>query len=251
MLAELVGGDSRIHRLDPRVKIVIVSLFSVLVAILNRFVVLTSALALGLFIVVLAGIPMKVLVRRLVPLNVFILLLWFFLPFSYEGEPLFSLGPLVGTREGVLYAARISIKSNAIMALLIALVVSTSVFALGHALGALKVPAKIVYLLFFTLRYTHVIHQEYLRLMNAMKVRGFRPGTNMHTYKTLAYLVGMLLVRSLDRAERVRKAMLCRGFTGNLQSLSTFSIKGLDVISLIVMLALIVALGLLEWTKMV
>jgi len=251
MLAELVRGDSRIHRLDPRVKIVIVSLFSVLVAILNRFVVLTSALALGLFIVLLAGIPMRVLVRRLVPVNIFILVLWFFLPFSYEGEPLFSVGPLVGTHEGVLYAARISIKSNAIMVVLIALVASTSVFTLGHAMGALRVPAKLVYLLFFTLRYTHVIHREYLHLMNAMKVRGFRPGTNMHTYKTFAYLVGMLLVRSLNRAERLRNAMLCRGFTGNIQSLSTFSIKRADVVSLIVMLTLIAALGLLEWTRMV
>ena len=85
--------------------------------------------------------------------------------------------------------------------------------------------------------------------MNAMKVRGFRPGTNMHTYKTFACLVGMLLVRSSDRAERVRNAMLCRGFRGKLYSLSQFSLKTSDVISLIVMLALVLALGVLEWTK--
>jgi cobalt/nickel transport system permease protein len=115
----------------------------------------------------------------------------------------------------------------------------------------LRVPKKIVHLFFFTYRYIHVIYREYLRLVNAMKARGFRPGTNMHTYKTYAYLVGMLLVRSSDRAERVRNAMLCRGFRGNLYSLSTFSMKREDVISLILMLGLILALGVLEWTKMV
>jgi cobalt/nickel transport system permease protein len=69
----------------------------------------------------------------------------------------------------------------------------------------------------------------------------------MHTYKTYAYLVGMLLVRSSDRAERVRNAMLCRGFSGRFYSLRRFSLKTVDVISLAVMLAFTFALGVLEW----
>ena len=244
---EFSGGDSLIHRLDPRVKIVAVSFFSVVVAVSNRFVVLMSALALGFFIVLLARVPMRQLVRRLVPVNVFILFLWLFLPFTVQGEPLFSVGPLVGTHEGVLYAARISLKSNAIVTVLIALVASSSILTLGHAMHELRVPKKIVHLFFFTYRYIHVIGREYVRLVNAMKVRGFRPGTNMHSYKTFAYLVGMLLVRSCDRAERVRNAMLCRGFRGRLYSLSDFSMKTRDVISLIVMLTIVLALGALEW----
>jgi len=244
---EFSGGDSLIHRLDPRVKIVAVSFFSVVVAVSNRFVVLMSALALGFFIVLLARVPMRQLVRRLVPVNVFILFLWLFLPFTVQGEPLFSVGPLVGTHEGVLYAARISLKSNAIVTVLIALVASSSILTIGHAMHELRVPKKIVHLFFFTYRYIHVIGREYVRLVNAMKVRGFRPGTNMHSYKTFAYLVGMLLVRSCDRAERVRNAMLCRGFRGRLYSLSDFSMKTRDVISLIVMLTLVLALGALEW----
>jgi cobalt/nickel transport system permease protein len=251
MIEELSGRDSLIHRLDPRVKIVLVFLFSVLVAVSDRFLVLLSALALGFCIALLARLPVKQLVGRLVPVNLFIVFLWLFLPFTFEGEPLFSVGPLVGTHEGVLYAARISIKSNAIMAVMIALVASTSILTLGHAMYELRIPKKLVHLFFFTYRYIHVIHQEYVRLVSAMKVRGFRPGTNMHTYKSFAHLVGMLLVRSSDRAERVYNAMLCRGFRGNLYSLSTFSLRSYDVISLILMLTLILALGVLEWTKMV
>jgi cobalt/nickel transport system permease protein len=246
-----VTGDSFIHRLDPRVKIVEVFLFSVVVAISTRFVVLVSALILGVCVTWLASLSPKELLRRLVPINVFIIFLWFFLPFTFEGEPLFSLGPLVGTHEGVLYATQITIKSNAIVVVLIALVSSTSILTLGHAMHELRVPKKIVHLFFFTYRYVHVIYREYFRLVNAMKVRGFRPGTNMHTYKTFAYLVGMLLVRSCDRAQRVHRAMLCRGFRGNLYSLSEFSLRTRDVISLISMLALILALGVLEWTRMV
>jgi cobalt/nickel transport system permease protein len=251
MIEELAGGDSLIHRLDPRVKIAVAFLFSVLVAVSNRFVVLVSALALGFCMALLARLSVQQLLGRLVPVNLFIIFLWFFLPFTLEGKPLFSAGPLVGTREGVLYAARISIKSNAIMAGLIALVASTSLSTLGHAMHDLKIPKKLVHLFFFTYRYIYVIHWEYLRLVGAMKVRGFRPGTNMHTYRSFAYLVGMLLVRSSDRAERVHNAMLCRGFRGTLYSLSAFSLKSCDVISLIVMLVFILVLGVLEWTKMV
>ncbi|MGD8513539.1 MAG: cobalt ECF transporter T component CbiQ [Deltaproteobacteria bacterium] len=251
MIAELAGGDSLIQHLDPRVKIVFAFLFSVVVAVSNRFLVLLLALALGFSMALLARLPVKQVLVRLVPVNLFIIFLWFFLPFTFEGKPLFSVGPLLGTHEGVLYAARISIKSNAIMAVLISLVASTSLLTLGHAMHDLKIPKKLVHLFFFTYRYTYVIHQEYLRLVNAMKVRGFRPGTNMHTYKTFAYLVGMLLVRSSERADRVHSAMLCRCFRGRLYSLSMFSLKPKDVVSLILMLVLILTLGVLEWTRMV
>jgi cobalt/nickel transport system permease protein len=248
---EFVGGDSLIYKLDPRVKVVVVFPFSVIVAVSNRFVVLMPALALGICLIWLGRVPVKELLHRLVPVNALIIFLWCFLPFTFEGEPLFTLGPLVGTHEGVLHAARISIKSNAIMVVLIALVASTPILALGHALHELRVPRKIVHLFFFTYRYIHVIHREYVRLVNAMKIRGFLAGTNMHTYRTFAYLVGMLLVRSCDRAQMVHKAMLCRGFRGNLYSLSTFSLKAKDIICFIVSLAVILAFGVLEWTRIV
>ncbi|UCG79742.1 MAG: cobalt ECF transporter T component CbiQ [Desulfobacterales bacterium] len=249
--AEFESGESFVQRLDPRVKIVAVFLFSVVVAVSNRFEVLLLGLAVGLCIMLLARVPMRQLVRRLIPVNAFVLFLWIFLPFTLKGEPFFSIGPLVGSHEGVLYATRISIKSNAIMLVLIALVASTSILTLGHAMHELRVPQKIVHLFFFTYRYIHVIYREYLRSVNAMKVRGFRPRTNMHTYKTFAYLVGMLVVRSSDRAQRVHNAMLCRGFRGKLYSLSQFSMKTADVISLVVMLAIVVAMGVLEWIRMV
>jgi cobalt/nickel transport system permease protein len=75
-------------------------------------------------------------------------------------------------------------------------------------------PDKIVHLISFAYRYIHVIHTEYGRQLNAMKIRGFYPKSNLHTYKTYAYLVGMLLVKSYDRAKRVQAAMLCRGLIG-------------------------------------
>jgi len=249
MIEELSNGDSFIKRLDPRIKIVVVFLFSVVVAVSNQLPVLMWALALSLLIVLAAGVPTKELRGRLIPVNMLIIFLWLFLPFTFAGKVAFFIGPLAVTHEGVLYATRITIKSNAMMLMLIALVASTPIFTMGHAMHELGIPKKIVHLFFFTYRYIHVMHREYARLLNSMKIRGFRPKTSLHTYKTFAYMVGMLLVRSFDRAQRVHNAMLCRGFKGNLYSLSKFSIKRRDVVSLVCMLTIIILLGVLEWKK--
>jgi cobalt/nickel transport system permease protein len=249
MIDEITHGDSVIRELDPRIKIVIVFLFSILAAASFRILVLLGLLSLGILIVVLARVPVQELLRRLLPVNLLIAFLWLFLPFTFAGEPMLSLGPLTVTREGVLYATQITIKSNAMMLILIALVASTPIFSLGHAMHSLGLPPKIVHLFFFTYRYIHVMYREYGRLVNSMKIRSFTPANNLHTYRTIAYLVGMLLVRSFDRAQRVHNAMLCRGFQGNLYSLSRFSLNRRDIVSLVLMVTIILMLGVLEWKK--
>ena len=79
-----------------------------------------------------------------------------------------------------------------------------------------------MFLFLFTARYVHVIAQEWRTLLVAARLRGFRPRTSMHTYRTLASLLGLLLVRSYERSLRVREAMLLRGFSGHFRSVSSF-----------------------------
>ncbi len=240
-------GNSFVHSLDPRVKIIVAIFFSVVVAVSSNFASLLPALALSLFLIILGKLSFKKVLYRLLLVNRLILFLWLFLPFTYKGEALFKIGPLVGTAEGVLYASQITVKCNAILLAMIALLSTTSVFTLGHAMGQLCFPDKIIHLFLFTYRYIHVISQEYYRLINAMKMRGFIPRTNLHTYRSYAYLVGMLLVRSYDRAERIHKAMICRGFNGKYHTLSRFSVKMGDILYLSVMLAAILGLVILQW----
>lgn len=241
-------GQSFIHGLDPRIKIVVAILFSGVVAVSSRFLALLPALGVSLLLMVLTRLSAKTVLYRLLLVNGLILFLWLLIPFTFKGEALFTLGPLVGTKEGILYASQITLKCNAILLAMIALVATIPVFTLGHAMSQLHFPDKIIHLFLFTYRYIHVISQEYQRLVNAMKIRGFIPRTNLHTYKSYAYLVGMLLVKSYDRAERVYSAMLCRGFRGRYYTLSQFSVKMGDILYLSVMLAAILGLVLLQWS---
>lgn len=116
-------------------------------------------------------------------------------------------------------AALITLKSNAILCAFAGLVAGLPSASVGRGLRTLRVPASLCQLLLFALRYTHLIADEYGRLASAMRIRAFRPRCNLHTYRSYAYLVGMLLVRSWERAERVYNAMLCRGFDGRFHSL--------------------------------
>jgi cobalt/nickel transport system permease protein len=246
---EFSSGNSLMHNLDPRVKIIVATLFSITVAVAGRTELLLLALLFSAGWLILSNLPLLRVMRRLLLVNGFILLLWLFLPFTYPGKTLFSLGPFDATAEGIRYALSITIKSNTIVLACIALLGTSPIFTLAHALHHLHVPDKLVQLLFFSYRYIHVIYLEYLRLLTAMKVRCFRPRSNLRTYKAYAYLVGMMLINSYDRSERVYDAMLCRGFKGQFWILDHFGLKRVDVILFIIMLLSIAALGFLQWGK--
>jgi len=240
-------GNSQLHRLDPRLKVLFATVYSFVVALSNSFPTLFAALFLSLVLICLARLNVRDVAKRVALVNGLILLFWLVLPLTFKGEALFYLGPFAVTREGMLVAARITLKSNTILLAFIALIASSSIATIGYALNRLRVPGKLVHLILLTYRYTFVIEEEYQRLVRAAKVRGFRPGNNMHTYRTYAYLIGMLFVRASSRAERVYQAMLCRGFKGKFYCLREFSFSNLDLIWSAAMAIVIISLEILEW----
>ena len=239
-------GVSLAHRLDPRGKIVVASLFAVLMAVSKSYVATLAGLALALIWLALARLPVKKVAIRLLVVNSFIFFLWIVLPLTYPGDPVWKLGPLAVTRQGLVFTGLITLKSNAIIIALIALVATVPVVTLGQALHSLRLPHKLCHLLLFTYRYLYVIEQEFNRLLQAMKIRGFQPRTNLHTYRSYAYLAAMLLVRSYDQAERVFQAMLCRGFHGTFYSLRTFAWQRRDGIFVVVSILALAVLLFLE-----
>ncbi len=162
------------------------------------------------------------------------------------GHDVLALGALQFSREGLQLAVTVALKGNAVVLTLVVLLGTMDAVTLGHALRHLRVPEKLIHLMLFTVRYLDVLHREYLRLRAAMKMRGFRPGLDRHTYRTFGYLVGMLLVRSLDRAERIAAAMKCRGFRGHFFMLDHFAFSRRDVPFCIAWSALLLLLVLAE-----
>jgi cobalt/nickel transport system permease protein len=216
-----------VDRVDPRVRIVAAVVLSIGISLSSSFAALAVALAAALLAVVMAGIPLGAALRRTAPVNLVMFILLCVLPWTTPGEPIGGIAlPL--SRDGLLLAVAVALKGNAIVLLLMALIGTMEPVTLGHALDHLRVPTKLAHLLLFTVRYIEVLRAEYLRLRAAMKVRGFRARMNRHTYRSLGHLAGMLLVRSLDRSDRVLAAMKCRGFRGHFHLLDHFSLTWAD-----------------------
>lgn len=241
------GVSDSVASVDPRVKVIAALLLSVAVALLDRPAPLALAALLALGTLFWGRLSPRLLLRRLALVNGFNLMLWLLLPPFASGEALFSLGPVGFSREGFFLAAAISLKSNVILLFLMVLLVPIPVSTLGEALCRLRLPEKLVLLLLLSYRYLFLFEAELRRLLRGARVRGFVPGTDLHSYRTFAHLIGMLLVRALERAHRVQAAMELRGFTGRFHPLHDFRILPRDRLFLLFCLAACSALGVLQW----
>ena len=165
-------------------------------------------------LIALAARPDRALWRRLRHVEGFVALLLLTLPFAVPGAPLLTLGPLSASLEGLSRAALLAAKVTTAALVLLALLGTVEPIRLGAALHALLLPEPLVRLFVLTLRYLGLIGDEARRLREAMRARAFRARTDRHTWRSFGNLIGMLLVRALDRARRVEEAMRLRGFSG-------------------------------------
>jgi cobalt/nickel transport system permease protein len=89
-------------------------------------------------------------------------------------------------------------------------------------LRTLRVPQILVSMLAFMYRYIFVLWDELDKMRLARRARTFTAGSIWFRWKTLAQLIGMLLIRAMGRAERVHGAMCARGWDGRVRSIDDF-----------------------------
>lgn len=239
-------GKSVFHALDPRLKILAHIPLVFIVALLQDARAAMCYLIIAALFIVIARVDLKELLSRLVAVNIFIGLLWLTLPFSIDGRAFFVFNGLSFTYEGAMYTLVITLKANAILLFTIALIGTTEVFSLAHALFHLKFPRKLVYLFVFLYRYISVLHEEYDRLTNTAKARSFSPRTDINTLKAYAFMVGMLFINSYERSQRIYQALQLRGFRGDFPMLRHFHLHKADIIFSIVMV-LIIFMRIILW----
>lgn len=152
--------------------------------------------------------------RRLLHLEGFLILLLITLPFTLPGTPLFHLGPLTASTDGLWRAIVLACKVTASVLLISFLFATVDPIRLGNALLGLHVPEPLVRLFVAVVRYLALIQDEFSRLQESMRARAFIPRSNRHTWRSYGYLLGMLLIRAMERADRVEEAMRLRGYSG-------------------------------------
>ncbi|MBN1163443.1 MAG: cobalt ECF transporter T component CbiQ [Candidatus Krumholzibacteriota bacterium] len=230
-------GNTCVHRLDPRTRLLVTLGFSLLMALSNHSGVLCVGVVIGMMLAALSRLPLKPLLKRLARVNLFMFILFLLVPVTFTGRTAFSVLSIDFSSEGLLWSTLITLKANAIVLVFAALVGTVEPMILGHAFFHLRVPAKLTHLFLFTLRYLDLFHHQYITLLRAMKARAFRPRMNLHSYRSYAFLLAMLLVRSLERSERIMAAMKCRGFKGKFHIITHFRFQRRDLIFCILSLA--------------
>lgn len=239
MIEEIfVATDSMIHRIDPKIRILCAAFLSVAAALCDQLYVIPGYFAIAVILVGVARLNVVDVIKRIRTVGLFLAMIWIIVPVTFEGPVLAEYGFLKITQPGVHLCAMITVKSITILLIFTTLVATMSIASLGSGLHQLHIPDKMVFLLLMSYRYIDVIEGEYKRLLRAARFRGFRPGTNLHSYKTFAYLAGMLFVRASFRARRVYQAMVCRGFNGKFHTLDVYPPTRINLIfSLCILLA--------------
>lgn len=224
------SGQSLIHRLDPRAKVVITLLFILSNVLLpdGAWVALLLSWMLVLLASASAGLgPGYAVKRSFVALPFFLAAVSAI--FAVPGRPIggLELGPwhLVATQAGLVRFGSIVARSWISVQMAILLTATTQFPDLVHALRHLHVPQVLVSIIAFMYRYLFVLSDEAMRLLRAREARSAQPvkgnGRSMSWRARIAgNMAGQLFLRSYERSDRVYAAMQARGYSGQLLTLN-------------------------------
>lgn len=223
-LGQYYPVDSVIHGLDPRTKILITLIFVALLFAVKDLAGYGILIVFTGLLVLLSKVPWRLVLRTLRPL-IFILLFTFVLHvFMTKGEVLFTLGPLKGTREGVMQGIFIGLRLFLLIVTTSMLTLTTSPISLTDGLESLLgilsplgVPAhELAMMMTIALRFVPTLLEEADKIMKAQMARGadFRSGSIMQRARSLIPLLVPLFVSAFRRADELATAMEARCYRG-------------------------------------
>ena len=200
---------------DPRARIL--ALFFLIIACCGIFdlKVLSGLCFLGLISVIFSGLGAREIFLRLLPANIFILLIWLITPLA-AGPPYWSSSFLPDlSLPGLWRAALITLKANAIVLFSTSLISTEELSRLAVGLHFFKVPIKIIWLLLLTYRYVIGLSSHISRSVMAIKLRSAGSHKKI-SYWAYAGLFARTFVKAAHQGDRLGLAMRARGFGANL-----------------------------------
>jgi cobalt/nickel transport system permease protein len=241
-LDSLGQGNSAIHRLDARAKLVVTLAFIIAVVSMDRHAVgdLLPFFLFPIVLVAVSGVPAGFVLRRIAMVAPFAVLVGAFNPLL-DREVALSIGS-VGISGGWLSFASILLRFALTIGAVLILVATTPVPSLGRAAEALGTPRVFVTQLLGLYRYLFLLSDEMHRVLRAYRLR--MPDDRAPSWRVFAGILGQLLLRAVARARRVHEAMLCRGFDGGWRLLATPRMGSRDWLFMAGWMALFAALRL-------
>ena len=223
-LGQFFPGNTIVHRLDPRTKLILVIVY--IVALFSAEWVVTYALVFAALaaVVALSKIKLKVILKSMKPLLFIILLTGLLNLFYTQGTPLVSFWIFTITREGIFNALFMVLRIAMLLAGTFMLTYTTSPISLTDGLEKLLNPLKKIkvpvhelsMMMCIALRFIPTLIEETDKIINAQKARGadFETGSIIRRAKALIPILVPLFISSFRRADELAVAMECRCYHG-------------------------------------
>jgi cobalt/nickel transport system permease protein len=248
-LEALSRQDSAVHRLDPRAKLLATIAFLAVVVSWGRYEVLglVPFAAFPLVLCAAGRVPFGFVARKLLIAAPFVLLLGAF-------NPIFDTAPRelaggVAISGGWMSYLSIVLRFALTVAAAIALVAVTGMNPVCAAAERLGAPRIFVSQLALLYRYLFVLAAQAQRMQRASELRA--PGRRRLPIALFGSLVGHLLLRTLDRAQRIHVAMRCRGFEGQIPLLRPMRFGPADAAFLAAWIAFFAAVRFLHLPEII
>lgn len=206
------GLSSLIHTLDPRAKLLVT--LGYLISILSLPLSGLSSLILsGVYPVItcaMGGISYTAVFRRSLLVLPLVLFIGIFNPI-FDRQIVLYIGN-IGISAGWISFISIILRGILSVQAVLAMILTTGFYNLCRGMQRLGIPALFTTQLLFVYRYIFILLQEALNMQRAIAARSF--GRKSYTFRLWGIFIGQLLVRTVNRSERIHRAMLARGFTG-------------------------------------
>lgn len=258
MLGQYFPGNSFVHRLDPRSKIILTLafIFSIfLAANYYGYLLLGGSL---LLIIWIAGIPARIIIKSIKPLWIILLLTAAIHLFMTPGTLLFSFGVLSISEEGLRQGVQMSARLVYLIMISSLLTFTTSPIALTDAIERLLAPFKkinlpvheLAMMMTIALRFVPTLLEETDRIMKAQMARGadFSSGNILKRGQNMVPLLVPLFISAFRRADDLATAMEARCYRGGDRRTRMKELKpGIqDIIAAVSFMGLV---GCLLWLK--
>lgn len=242
-LDRLSRRDTALHRIDPRAKLLATLAFIVVVVSYGKYEV-GPLLPLAVYPICLAAmgsVPVRFILRKMLIVSPFALFVGLLNPLL-DREPVMTIAG-VALAGGWVSLASILVKFALTVSASLAMVASTGIHRVCRGLEKLGVPAVMTVQVLMLYRYLFVLADEALRMARARALRS-AGNRRMGGLRAGGAMLGSLLLRTLDRAQRVHAAMCSRGFDGHVRTVEPMRFGGASAAFLAGWLA---ALALLRW----
>ncbi|MBQ6756768.1 MAG: energy-coupling factor transporter transmembrane protein EcfT [Oscillospiraceae bacterium] len=246
-LGQYFPGDTLIHRLDPRTKILVVILYIIALFVSTSYVTYGIMAAILIAEVAIAKIKFSTLLKSVRPILFIIILTVVLNAFYTPGEPIFSVWIFTLTREGLRTALFMAARLILLVMSSFMLTYTTSPIMLTDGLESLLSPLKklgapvheLAMMMSIALRFIPTLIEETQKIMSAQKARGaeFDTGGIIDKAKALLPILVPLFISSFRRADELAVAMEARCYHGGegRTKLHDLRFKGIDYAAIAIM----------------